>query len=304
VLEAVEALLARHAGAARAAELAAKQQHDAALDAALDAAGFTGVALAEEGGPLLAALIVEAVARAGGVVSAGAALLVAPLAARRALPGPIVLARAADDGPLRFAAQARTLLVADDDEARIVPLAAGDAGPVAADWGQPMGRLPAAVRARGGESLGPGSGARLVSAWQLALAIELVGTMQAALEGTIAYLSQRRQFGRTIASFQAVQHRLADCAIAVEASRWLAREAAWQGAPADASALAAASAAAAAREVFAETHQLSGAIGFTREHPLHVFTLRLQALRLELGGVAEHRSRAAAERWLAKGELR
>ena len=50
--------------------------------------------------------------------------------------------------------------------------------------------------------------------------------MDAALSHTVEYLKDRRQFGRAIGSFQAVQHRLAECAIEVEASRWLVREAA------------------------------------------------------------------------------
>jgi hypothetical protein len=42
-------------------------------------------------------------------------------------------------------------------------------------------------------------------------------------------------------------------------------------------------------------------MGFTREHPLHVWSLRLQALRLEAGGVAGHRTAAARLRWPASG---
>jgi hypothetical protein len=49
--------------------------------------------------------------------------------------------------------------------------------------------------------------------------------------------------------------------------------------------------------VFTETHQLSGAIGFTREHDLHVWSMRLMALRVELGGVAAHRRAIAEARW-------
>ena len=62
-------------------------------------------------------------------------------------------------------------------------------------------------------------------------------------------------------------------------------------------ATAAAYALTAATRVFAETHQLSGAIGFTREHNLHVYSMRLQALRLELGGVRGHRRALAKARW-------
>jgi alkylation response protein AidB-like acyl-CoA dehydrogenase len=159
----------------------------------------------------------------------------------------------------------------------------------------PMGR----VRAPQGraESLGRGSGERLRNLWRLALAAETVGTMAACLEVTLEYVKRRRQFGRAIGSFQAVQHRLAQCAVAVEGSRWLVYEAAGQDAPAEAAATAAAFATAAASLVFAETHQFTGAMGFTREHDLHVWSMRLQALRLEAGGVAGHRRAVARERW-------
>ena len=60
---------------------------------------------------------------------------------------------------------------------------------------------------------------------------------------------------------------------------------------------AAAYALAAAGRVFSETHQLSGAIGFTHEHDLHVWTMRLQALRVELGGVTGHCRALSATRW-------
>ena len=133
--------------------------------------------------------------------------------------------------------------------------------------------------------------------WRVAIAVEAAGAMQAALGCTVDYLKERRQFGRPIGSFQAVQHRLAECAILVEGSHWLALEAAWLDAPAEAAATAAAYATSAATQIFAETHQLSGAIGFTHDHDLHVWSMRLQALKLELDGVGGHRRAIAAERW-------
>jgi alkylation response protein AidB-like acyl-CoA dehydrogenase len=295
ILEAVGGLLAQHAGAKRAIELNRSCAYDRELDAALDAAGFLEVALGESTGLLESALVVEAVARAGGVVGIGASALVAPGLLGRALPGPIALARQGDTGPVRFAAQARSLLVDAGQEARLLPLAPGDASPVANNFMLPMGRLRAPLA--GGESLGPGSGERLRSLWRLALAAEMVGTMAACLAVTLEYVKRRRQFGRAIGSFQAVQHRLAQCAVAVEGSRWLVYEAASQAAPTAAAATAAAYAASAASLVFAETHQFTGAMGFTREHDLHVWSMRLPALRLEAGGVAGHRRAVAQERW-------
>jgi alkylation response protein AidB-like acyl-CoA dehydrogenase len=126
--------------------------------------------------------------------------------------------------------------------------------------------------------------------------------MSAALDRTVAYLKERRQFGRTIASFQAVQHRLADCAVRVEGSRWLVYEAAYRRAPQEATACAAAYALESARQIFRETHQLSGAIGFTREHELHVWSMRLHALGSELSGVTGHRRALAAARWAMEAQ--
>ena len=296
ILEAVEALLAQRAGPARAILLNAKAAYDGELDAALAEAGFGDVMLADGTGPLEAALVVEAVARAGGVVSAAAASIVAPGAAARSLPGPVAVMTAGDQGPVRFAVHARTLLVDDGDEARVVALEAGDAEPVASSFMVPMGRV--RIEPSRGESLGSGSGGRLRAWWRVALAAEMVGTMAAALDVTLDYVKRRRQFGRAIGSFQAVQHRLAECAVLVEGSRWLAFEAAAQDAGEQAAAIAAAYACDAAERVFADTHQLSGAMGFTREHDLHVFSMRLQVLRLELGGAPAHYRAAARARWL------
>ena len=296
ILEAVGTLLERHAGAERAIALAPKAEYDHALDEALQQAGFLELALGEDTGPLESALVVEAVARAGGVVAIAAGALVAPGAAGRNLAGPVAMLSAANEVPIRYGAHARSLLVLEEDEARHLTLEPGDAAPVRSSFGFPLGR----VRVGAGESLGPGSGERMRAWWRVALAAEAVGTMDAALSVTIEYTKQRRQFGRSIGSFQAVQHRLAECAVLVEGARWLAREAAGLGAPPEAAAAAAAHATAAANRVFTETHQLSGAIGYTREHDLHVWSMRLQALRLELGSVAGHRRALAAARWGAR----
>ena len=90
---------------------------------------------------------------------------------------------------------------------------------------------------------------------------------------------------------------MAECAIALEGSRWLANEAAYHGAPEESAAVAASFALQAAELIFAETHQLSGAIGFTHEHDLHVWSMRLQALRLELGGIGGQTREVSRVRW-------
>jgi alkylation response protein AidB-like acyl-CoA dehydrogenase len=297
ILGAVELLLERHAGPARAIELARKGDYDFALDAAIAQSGFDDAMDPEtREGALEAALIVEAVARAAGVTSIAASALVARGVAGRAITGPIALGARDVTTPLRFGAHAKALLWLEDEEARLVPLEPSDAKSVPSNFGYPLGRIAPAALERG-ERLGAESGQSLKSWWRLALAAEAVGTMSAALDQTVDYLKNRRQFGRRIASFQAVQHRLADCAVRVEGSRWLVYEAAYQRAPEEGSACAAAHALESARQVFRETHQLSGAIGFTREHDLHVWSMRLHALGSELSGVAGHRRALAAARW-------
>ena len=295
IVDAVGTLLEQRAGAERAIALDRKGEYDAELEAALGEAGFIEVALGEDTGFLEAALVTEAVARAGGVVSIGAAALVAPGVLARGVPGPVALCVEGRNEPVRFGAHARSLLIDAGDEAILVDVEVGDAEPVKSNFMVPLGRVrPDPKRF---ERLGPGSGARLRDWWRLALAAEAVGTMDAALGITLDYVKRRRQFGRVIGSFQAVQHRLAQCAVLVEGSRWLVYEAASRGAPAEAAATAAAHATAAANQVFGETHQFTGAMGFTREHDLHVWSMRLQALRLEAGGVGGHRRAVAEARW-------
>jgi alkylation response protein AidB-like acyl-CoA dehydrogenase len=299
IVAAVDALCTQHAGPARAIELDAKADWDAALDKALGEAGFAEIALgAPETGTLEAALVVAEVARHAGTLPVGAQVLVAPTLIGRVVPGPVALVSLAHPGPVRFGAHARTALVDCGDEARIVELAPGDGTPVRSNFMLPVGAL--ALDARSGESLGEGSGDALRDWWRVALAAELYGTMSAALDVTVEYVKRRRQFGRAIGSFQALQHRLAMCTVLVEATRWLAFEAASKEVPGESAATAAAYAAEAANQLFRETHQLTGAMGFTREHDLHVWSMRLAALRLELGGASAHRRAVAAQRWVAR----
>jgi len=302
VVEAVEALLARHAGPTRAIALAAKGEYDGELEEALAEAGFFELAAGEGTGPLEAALLVEAAARQASVAAVAARALVAPalLGAADAVAGPVALVVAGSKAPVRFGAHARTVLVLDGEQARRATLAAGEGQRVPSNFGYPMGRIAPAALARA-EPLGPGSGALLRRWWHVALAVEIAGSLRAALDVTLDYVKRRRQFGQAIGSFQAVQHRLAQATVLVEGTRWLALEAAGLGASAERAAVAAAYAAAAAKQVFDEAHQFTGAMGFTREHDLHATSMRLQALRLELGGVGAHRLAVATARWPVQG---
>ncbi|MFB6435744.1 acyl-CoA dehydrogenase family protein [Streptomyces sp. NPDC056411] len=143
-----------------------------------------------------------------------------------------------------------------------------------------------------------------------ALAAEAVGAADAALTRTVSYVRERHQFGRPIGSFQAVQHRLADLYVVLQAARSAAYYAAWSagrepaGGPGAAGAvtvepgvgaLALAQALEALRAVAAEAVQLHGGLGFTWEHPAHLYFKRAACDELLLGPVHRLRERAAEE---------
>lgn len=299
IIDALGVLLERAAGPARAIALAQRGEYDSKLHEELTRSGFTELSVSEGSSGLEAALATEAVSRAAGQVAYGQAALVAPALLGRTLAGPTALVLASDDGPVRFAAEATSFLIDGGDEARLLECEAGAAPRTASNFGYPMGRPSAQLR-RSGQGLGPGSGEKLRAWWRVMLAAEAVGAMSAAMDVTIDYLGDRRQFGRAIGSFQAVQHRMAECKVLVEGARWLSYEAAALGAPPEQAAVAAAHALGTAGRVFVETHQLSGAIGFTHEHDLHVWTMRLQALRLEMGGSGAQRRAVSRTRWMAQ----
>jgi len=295
LLDGLGRLLANESGAERAMALGLGT-YDAALHELLAETGFLHVGRGPGTGPLEAALVVEAVAASGGGVAAAAAALVAPALLDDDPVGPIALADRAGSSLVRFGSVASTLLALDGERAIVVDLEPGEIEPVRSTFGVPVGRVPGALWARA-RDLGPGAGEVMRSWWRTAIAVEQVGLLSAALHITVEHVNTRVQFGHPIAGFQAVRHRLAECAVLLEGARWLARETAALGAPAEAAATACTQAIAAAKQVAAETHQLSGAIGFTKEYPLHVFTTRAQGLTLELGGLEAHARALTALRW-------
>jgi acyl-CoA dehydrogenase len=115
---------------------------------------------------------------------------------------------------------------------------------------------------------------------------QMVGAMERCLEYALAYANERKQFGRAIGKFQAVQHLLAEAAGEFAASAAAADGAAdaWGNAEFTlAVALAKARVGEAAGKIAAIAHQVHGAMGFTHEHPLHFATRRLWSWRDEFG---------------------
>ena len=129
-----------------------------------------------------------------------------------------------------------------------------------------------------------------------AAAAELLGVMGAALDLTVEYLKTRKQFGKPIGSFQALQHRAVDCYTRIASTRSLLFQIAGQGvvpSPAMASALKA-HAAGEALAVTKSAIQMHGAIGFTDEHDAGLFLKRAMWLSAWLGNEAVHRKRYTA----------
>ncbi len=130
------------------------------------------------------------------------------------------------------------------------------------------------------------------------LAAECVGAAEATMELAVAYAGVRRQFGKPIGSFQAVQHLCADMLVAVESARSAAWFAAWacdndpDAAP-TASRTALATATDALLHCAGDSIQVHGGIGFTWEHDCHLYFKRAQVNRTLLGTAAAHRAAIA-----------
>ena len=132
-----------------------------------------------------------------------------------------------------------------------------------------------------------------------ALACEQVGGAQAVLEMTVEYLNVRHQFGRPIGSFQAIKHRCADLLVEVESARSAAAYASTAvAAGADDASLAASIAKVYCSQAFyhvaAESIQMHGGIGFTWEHPAHLYFKRAKSSEALFGWPAHHRDRIAS----------
>jgi alkylation response protein AidB-like acyl-CoA dehydrogenase len=128
------------------------------------------------------------------------------------------------------------------------------------------------------------------------LTSEQVGLAQWCLDQTVAYLRERRQFGRPVGGFQAIKHRLADLYVMVESARAAARYAAVTAAEDDpdrrvAACVAQAYCSEVAVKAAEECVQLHGGIGMTWEHPTHLYLKRAKADQIALGTPGEFRRR-------------
>jgi alkylation response protein AidB-like acyl-CoA dehydrogenase len=144
----------------------------------------------------------------------------------------------------------------------------------------------------------PGTVERLHAMCGIVLAAEQVGGAQRCLEMAVEYAKTRVQFGRSIGSFQAIKHKCADMLLAVESARSAAYHAARvldEGSedPCVASAVAQAHCSTAYVDVAGENIQIHGGIGFTWEHPAHLYLKRAKSSEMLFGDPAVHRDRLA-----------
>jgi alkylation response protein AidB-like acyl-CoA dehydrogenase len=129
----------------------------------------------------------------------------------------------------------------------------------------------------------------------VALAAEQVGGAQRCLDAAVDYAKNRIQFGRPIGSFQAIKHKCADMLVEVESARSAAYYAAWTAAGADSAELPelASLAKSYCSEAFSnaatQNIQINGGMGFTWEHPAHLYYRRARSSELMLGDPAYHR---------------
>ena len=247
------------------------------LERELEAGQYFDIAAIPELGTLAAALAVERLARLPCTAEIALSMLLRPQLDIE-LPRPFALVE--NGRPGRFLVGAGTVIVIDGENIGIAHPAPDEVAPVESLYAYPMGRLTGrpAVRPLAADE------AATVRTWlRVACAAEIAGLLQAAIDATVEHLGVRKQFGRPLGTFQALRHRMAECAVLAGGVRWLALKAAWTGDAGDA-ALAALHAQDSATRVIYDVHQMMGAMGMTLEMSLHPWTYRMKALLSELGG--------------------
>ena len=292
--------LADRAPIASVREAAEEGRYDEALWADLVELGWPGIAVSEEyGGQGLGMVALAVLLEELGYACAATPLLSTATAAAvidacgtvaqrdRWLPALISGEQTAGIGTAELAA--------DAEGAGLVVLIDGDVAElVAAPEVTPFSAIDSTRRYGTVQGDGEPLEASAVDRVRVAISAEVVGISQRALEMTVEYVKNRKQFGVPVGSFQAVSHRCAQMLLYTETVRSTAYFAAW-AADADpdqlpeAAALAAAAAAEGGREVTASAIQAHGGIGFTWEADVHWFYKRAQLDTALLGGASVHR---------------
>jgi alkylation response protein AidB-like acyl-CoA dehydrogenase len=140
---------------------------------------------------------------------------------------------------------------------------------------------------------------KIIQRAAVAKCCEMVGCIQQALDMTVSYAKERKQYDRPIGSFQVIQHYCADMATDVDGTRLATYQAAWmlsEGLPCTREiAIAKAWAGEACQRVMALAHQIHGAIGVTIDHDLQYYTRRAKAAEVSFGDASFYREVVAQE---------
>jgi alkylation response protein AidB-like acyl-CoA dehydrogenase len=293
---------------------------DEALWRELCELGWPGIAISEQhGGQGLGAIELSILCEELGRTLAPVPFLASVMAAcvieqagsaeqrERWLPG---LASGETIGALASASEGTAELVVSGAEAGVIVLIEGDGSgrivtpdeaevsPIAAI--DPT-RSAARVSAGDGDPTHPGAlehGCPGLARALVAVSSELVGVCERALDMTVEYVKERKQFGVPVGAYQAVSHRCAQMLLDTEKARSATAQAAWSADAnpeglAEAAAMAKAAASDAGREVTQGAIQLHGGIGFTWEADVHWLYKRAQVDSALLGGAGHHRARLA-----------
>ncbi|WP_413790960.1 MULTISPECIES: acyl-CoA dehydrogenase family protein [unclassified Pseudomonas] len=265
---------------------------DAVLWNGLQEHGYFGTGKKAPYEALEAVFLTEEVSRLNGMSPVGVqAMITAPLMADHRHEA-LAVCRQGEHVPVRYAGFAPLLAVIGEDVAKVYRVDPAKAVAVKSNFVYPLA-TPAAVS---GDVIAILPADLVTRRWQISIGAEIVGAMEGAIAHLTSHLATREQFGKALGSFQAIQHRVSELAVSLECARYLVRHAAWHDSN-EFAATAAAYAATAAHTLCLDAHQLSGAQGFTLESGLYRWTLRLQMLSLEAGGVAGHAAGAADLLW-------
>lgn len=266
------------------------------------------VLVAEQQGRAVApAPVVEAQVAARLLARVGAAALEPALAGERLVTLALHPARDGRAGLVPAAAVADDAVVLDGDRLLLVPLEGGRTAV------ENLGSMPVAdVDVAGGVELACGVDAVAaheagLDEWLALTGAALVGIGARALEIGVEYVKERKAWGVPIGSFQAVSHRLADSATAVDGARLLAYEAAWAAADqperaAELAAMAFAFAFETARDATYRSLHFHGGYGFMMEYDVQLYYRRARAWALVYGDPALAYRRAADARYGRVGE--
>jgi alkylation response protein AidB-like acyl-CoA dehydrogenase len=294
-------LLAARAGTAALREHAEARRYDEALWSELGGLGWPGIAVSEEhGGQGLGLVELCVLAEELGYACAAVPFLGSALAA-------LALEQAGDSewlpklasGEARGALGRVGELIPDAVGADVVVVVDAEGGATIADDVEAVDAIDSTrrhgrVSAPGGQAIGDVSAA--VDRALVVVSAELVGVSQRALDMSVEYVKERKQFGVPVGTFQAVQHKAAQMLLDTEGGRSATYFAAWT-ADAEPDRLGAAASGAKAwisdrgRDATAAAIQLHGGIGFTWEADVHWWFKRAQLDAHYLGSGGEHRAR-------------